>query len=354
MLTSHILHTIFLRKSFAALLRYQVLFFTLFFISTQGFSQLYYTVPYTDPWDDGYVRRVEPDFSYSTVVSINGQLSDIALSPTGIMYGINYSVIFHVNLENGELTPLDTLPFGDQSVSLVCSHDHHLYTLAESGVLYAYDILHDSLKLIDYLVYDQAGDIAFYRGNIIFQGNADETFFAYNLEERTVTWIICNSIIGYRMNAIGSRVDSCGEETLYGMTTNGNVYQFNIDNNSLTLLHQYGSLNFRAYGMATISESLGSTCSEQLSGQFCNPVDVHKPSRHQSLSIFPNPAKNQLFISYQEVVDVVSLYSADGRLIETIVNPLLPINVQDLDSGTYFLQITSGAKTEIKILLIQE
>ena len=83
-------------------IKYIGLFSTLFLMTMPAFGQFFYLNSYSDTWENDSIYRVESDFSYSNVVTIQGTLSDIAISPSGVMYGIQNSKLYQVNLETGE------------------------------------------------------------------------------------------------------------------------------------------------------------------------------------------------------------------------------------------------------------
>ncbi len=326
-----------------------------FFALAPVYSQLYFVNTFSPTWENDSIYRVENDYSYSTILTLKGRVGDIAISPSGIMYGIDHSDLVQINFDNGELIPLVTLPFGDYSYSLVCGNDNNLYTLAESGVLYAFDILNDTLKLVDYLGDDgrHAGDITFYRGNILFQGYANSTFFAYNLQERDVTKIFCSSMSSYDMNAIGNIVNSCGEEQVYGITAVGEVYEFDFDNNTLVLLHKYGSQNFSGYGMATVSEQLSSVCNYHFSGGPCGSVGINESLPEDNFALYPNPADNVLFLENESEIESIKVYDSGGMMVKRWERPNSPLDVHELPQGIYYFQICTGGKLIYKLISIR-
>ena len=59
----------------------------------------------------------------------------------------------------------------------------------------------------------------------------------------------------------------------------------------------------------------------------------------------PNPASDYISIITNEAVDDVQIYNVLGRLVLRESGPIDSINVSNLDSGMYFLNIYSGSKT---------
>ena len=61
------------------------------------------------------------------------------------------------------------------------------------------------------------------------------------------------------------------------------------------------------------------------------------------ISIYPNPADNVINISSNYSVDGVTVYSADGRMIQQVNSYVDQIDCSDLPSGIYFLELNIGA-----------
>ncbi|AUC81236.1 T9SS type A sorting domain-containing protein [Lacinutrix sp. Bg11-31] len=67
-----------------------------------------------------------------------------------------------------------------------------------------------------------------------------------------------------------------------------------------------------------------------------------------SFLIFPNPANNILNIEGETVIESVTIYDINGRLLNTITSKSkkAKLDVSNLSQGLYFLEITSGNKKE--------
>ena len=57
------------------------------------------------------------------------------------------------------------------------------------------------------------------------------------------------------------------------------------------------------------------------------------------LSIFPNPAKDILSVTYPKEIDKVRMYDAVGQLQHNILNDHESISISHLKSGLYFIEI---------------
>lgn len=74
------------------------------------------------------------------------------------------------------------------------------------------------------------------------------------------------------------------------------------------------------------------------------------------LSVYPNPAKDMLNIRFDSSIDtsdcVITLYDMQGRQVKLFDKYVETVNVSDLSSGVYMLNIaTYGAKTTRKIVI---
>ena len=67
-----------------------------------------------------------------------------------------------------------------------------------------------------------------------------------------------------------------------------------------------------------------------------------------SISVYPNPVTDYLYIEgLGSTVEEVSLFDFNGRLIETVTEGT-DIDLTDLSSGVYFLQIYTGQKAFVR------
>lgn len=66
------------------------------------------------------------------------------------------------------------------------------------------------------------------------------------------------------------------------------------------------------------------------------------------VEIYPNPVNHSLFIKCEKKINKIEIYDISGKIISFVSNPKNDINVSGLKSGTYFLNITTKNKIEIK------
>ena len=73
-----------------------------------------------------------------------------------------------------------------------------------------------------------------------------------------------------------------------------------------------------------------------------------------SLSIYPNPVKNEIYITSEERIEEVTIYNIYGQKQFTIDNEQLmmnnlQLNIEHLNSGTYFIKVNETVKKFIKM-----
>jgi hypothetical protein len=78
----------------------------------------------------------------------------------------------------------------------------------------------------------------------------------------------------------------------------------------------------------------------------CGPVGINEPFSEKNISVYPNPAGNELRIKNAELrIDAFQIYDFLGRLLVSqkpeAGSQELIINISSLAEGTYFLKITS-------------
>ncbi|MCO6176357.1 T9SS type A sorting domain-containing protein [Flavobacterium sp. NRK F10] len=85
---------------------------------------------------------------------------------------------------------------------------------------------------------------------------------------------------------------------------------------------------------------------------FCGLLSTEDFNNKKQLSIFPNPAHNNLYIrNKSEILCKVSIHDMTGNIVlETESDDkLIAIKIQNLDRGVYFVKVNNRAKRFIKI-----
>lgn len=76
-----------------------------------------------------------------------------------------------------------------------------------------------------------------------------------------------------------------------------------------------------------------------------------------TFNVYPNPATNNaVFISTDEKIELITVYSLDGKLIKKITKPQFTKDVyqiKELKSGTYILNLKSGKNISTKKLIVK-
>ncbi len=67
-----------------------------------------------------------------------------------------------------------------------------------------------------------------------------------------------------------------------------------------------------------------------------NPIDAEP---NEEIRIYPNPTGRILCLESGHSIDLVEIYTVDGRLVERIYNPGNTMDISGLPNGTYLLQM---------------
>ncbi len=294
--------------------------------------------------DKNVIYRIENDYSltYITTAIYPKTLTDIAISTSGSMYGIASEDLVEINLQNGEVQFLDQLPGYDISNSLTCSYDDKLYFRGRfSNVLYSYDLSNHSFRLINYLDEDQTYDVTFYKGNILLQSLYKYEIDAYDIQEQLFNKMACMDHAG--IEGLSSVMDSCGAEHVYAIDDGSRFFEINFDDHQLHQLFNFWTPDRKFLGMASVSENLGSTCYSYLSPVECEYIAaLDEIQINPSVQVFPNPAKSYFTIECDAEIEGLKIFNTSGVLVKSLNGSVHEVDVQDLISGIYVLQIFSN------------
>ena len=168
----------------------------------------------------------------------------------------------------------------------------------------------------------------------------------------TNTW----TNLGFMSDSISGHATAVNGNTIYliGDYTNLNhVASYDINTNVYTVF-QNNMIGRRHAGAAVVNSKLyvmggnqTSAISSSISslqvtdiGLSVNEIDFNK-----SISIFPNPSVDKLFINFQQIIDlqntVISIYNIQGQLIQqqTITNAQTELNISQFAKGVYVVKI---------------
>jgi len=157
-----------------------------------------------------------------------------------------------------------------------------------------------------------------------------------NLEELACLY---NSITTIDLSAHTSfRSISCKGNSLTSLDlangNNTNIYYFEATNNP-----NLSCINVDNVAYSTTSwTNIDATASFSLNCS--STVGVNEQADNHSLSIYPNPAKNELIINNGELkIEQVLIFDMTGKTVKTIIGNVNTVNVSELTRGIYFIQI---------------
>lgn len=193
----------------------------------------------------GMLGYVNVDTGAVTLLGNSGvALTDIAFSPTGALYGVNFSNLYSINTTTGHASEIG--PLGDNSNALVFS---------SSATLYSAEFNFDTVNpgtgqttLIGSLTDPSAGDLAFVNGQLYLATSSDHLAIL-----NTVTG--AETIVGETgvENLFG--LASPDGKTLYGVAGT-DVYLINASTGAATFLVNYGGQGLgQANGESFLSEA---------------------------------------------------------------------------------------------------
>ena len=83
--------------------------------------------------------------------------------------------------------------------------------------------------------------------------------------------------------------------------------------------------------------------------------DIEDDSLSNSLSIYPIPAKNKLFINTREnvIVSHLTIFNMQGKIVRNFDPKQKQLNIEGISSGFYILNIIIGKKSLFKKVIIQ-
>lgn len=96
-----------------------------------------------------------------------------------------------------------------------------------------------------------------------------------------------------------------------------------------------------------------SGCNSQIEIEQACTVSIPNSNNEQEYKIFPNPAKNEIFIKNITVDEIIELaiYNQLGQKVLCLNNPTNKIDISKLDQGLYFIELISH-ETKIRQKLI--
>ena len=81
---------------------------------------------------------------------------------------------------------------------------------------------------------------------------------------------------------------------------------------------------------------------------------VDNKVQQKQLHLYPNPVTDMLYLSIEEQLQRINIYNSLGQLVKSVNNPDRKINVSDLSSGMYMLNVTDQKGLVYKSKFIKE
>jgi len=142
-----------------------------------------------------------------------GDLTDIAIMPSGNLYGIDFYNFYHIDPNSANITLISSIDtFGGGFNSLIGIDDEWLLAIRANSELYKINAITGDTNLIGSLGYYPAGDLTFYKGHFYMVDISNQLVkFDFN----TVTNQISSVTVVDTMNTPFSAI--------YGVVTIGNA-----------------------------------------------------------------------------------------------------------------------------------
>lgn len=325
------------------MIRNSIVFFLLLFTTSISFvySQTTYAVT-----NEKKIYQVNGDYSMTYVCTAGPTqylMNDIAVTPSGVMYGIAYNTLYQINLSDGTTTWIADFP-PNFYVSLVCSNDYELYMInSTQKTLYKYNVQTNVLTNVAYLGYETSGDLAFYKGHLIFQSSNDSgTIYmikAFNLQTGALIDVMCEP---YYFQLWGlANYGGCDGEMILAVNPANEFLEIDINSQSYTSHHFTLPNSQTIYGLARSNEYLGSICPVQSLVNLNCTLSLADYSQN-NFTVSPNPAVNNITIKSLSEISEIQVYDTMGKLvIELKGNKLESVDVSCLSKGFYLLKVKS-------------
>jgi hypothetical protein len=81
-------------------------------------------------------------------------------------------------------------------------------------------------------------------------------------------------------------------------------------------------------------------------------VGIKEASLNNTISIYPNPASNLLYIESIKEIEKLQTFSMDGKLVKELEYKSNSLDVSFLDNGIYFLKLQIGSITQMKKFVV--
>lgn len=317
----------------------RLLIFVCFLTTSQVIGQQVYILD-----NENTISIFNPFGELSSTIQIPDSIgiADIAVSPSGDIYGINNMHIIQIDSLTGNVTNVEDLPelpsLGFWN-SLVSDNDYNLYTVDnfENG-LYKYSILQDTISKIFDLGYSSSGDLTIFKGNLIlstfdFTDNKRK-LISYNLISGNVEILFCTPAT-FSIFGLANVFNECDDNKILAGVDDEGIYEVNFINGVFSPSDIDYDIS-KIYGMATDVEHLASNCNEELTNLNCDPIINQTLNfQNQNIRLFPNPVSDYLNVESSLSINKIEIYNMLGILKVTQEVDVERIDLTKLTAGIY-------------------
>ncbi len=163
----------------------------------------------------------------------------------------------------------------------------------------------------------------------------DAPYIANELDNLTITSL---DELQVDLSNVFSDIDNNDAEIEIQITGNSNegLLQCNLNNSILLLQALKAGNEIVTIDLKAISNNLNITYSYDVNLDISTGINM--PGK-ENISFYPNPCRDVIFINSNDKLSRISIYSLHGQLIKIIESPENTINVTDILSGTYIIQL---------------
>lgn len=225
---------------------------------------------------------------------------------------------------------------------MVCNINNELLLINGSQQLITFNLDSLSITSEENIGDTTPGDLTFYKGNLIFQSASTKDIVRY-ANNQLIT-VVCGNYLSFF--GFSNFVTNCGENLVYAFES-GNVYQFNIESNTVEQVANIYLGGAEIFGATSVNEYLASACPvEELQEVNCD-LNITE-ELVSNLQLHPNPVKDFLHIQNLNFSEDLffSLYSINGKVLKKDILSS-EINLSQLSLGIYLMNIYNKSKSVI-------
>lgn len=183
-------------------------------------------------------------------------MTDIAFSPNGTLYGISYSGFYSIDTLTGQATLINTHTLINPN-ALVSDNNGTMYVADYDGGLYTIDITTGTHTQIATLPTGSAGDLAFYNGTL-YMADVNNNLITINLNATPITTTTIGAMnigVGQTVYGILTLGTNCQNAQFIGGSTS--LYSISPTTAQTSFLCNVGTT---IVGLSSLYDFLGSDC----------------------------------------------------------------------------------------------